>query len=99
MNENQKSNGNQLLGEKLNAEQKDILDHTEHRAAGGLYCGGGKDMDELVAAGLMEFAGRKSFVPDPYYRITSAGREALRATKQKSRTCTIYGGGITQFRV
>ncbi len=62
----------------LTAEQIGILHHTEHRAAGGLYCGGGKAMDALVAAGLMESAGRKSFVPDPYYRITSAGRAALR---------------------
>ena len=66
-------------GSALSREQLSILDHTEHRAAGGYYCGGGKDMDALVAAGLMEYAGRKSFVPDPYYKITSAGRSALRA--------------------
>jgi hypothetical protein len=66
-------------GSALSREQLSILDHTEHRAAGGYYCGGGKDMDALVAAGLMEYAGRKSFVPDPYYRITSAGRSAIRA--------------------
>jgi hypothetical protein len=62
----------------LSTEQRDILYHTEHRAAGGLYCGGGKDMNALVAAGLMESAGRKSFVPDEYFRITGAGRRALR---------------------
>jgi hypothetical protein len=66
-------------GSSLSREQLSILDHTEHRAAGGYYCGGGKDMDALVASGLMEYAGRKSFVPDPYYKITSAGRSALRA--------------------
>lgn len=64
--------------------QLDILYHTEHRAAGGYYCGGGKDMDTLVAAGLMEYAGRKSFVPDPYYKITSNGRAVLRAQNQKT---------------
>ena len=64
--------------------QLEILDHTEHRAAGGLYCGGSPDMDALVAAGLMEFAGRKSFVPDAYYRITSKGRALLRS--QNART-------------
>ena len=69
----------QAPGSALSREQLSILDHTEHRAAGGYYCGGGKDMDALVAAGLMEYAGRKSFVPDPYYKITSAGRAALRA--------------------
>ena len=46
------------LGSALSREQLSILDHTEHRAAGGYYCGGGKDMDALVAAGLMEYAGR-----------------------------------------
>lgn len=64
---------------ELNREQREILEHTVSRAAGGLYCGDGPDMQALVSAGLMEFAGRKSFVPDPYFRITSAGREALRA--------------------
>lgn len=68
-----------VTGYALNREQSEILYHTEHRAAGGFYCGGGKDMDALVAAGLMEYAGRKSFVPDPYYKITSKGRAALRA--------------------
>lgn len=63
----------------LTKEQRSILHHTEHRAAGGLYCGGGKDMDVLVAAGLMQSAGRKSFVPDEYFRITAAGRNALNA--------------------
>ena len=66
----------------LTHTQIEILDHTVHRAAQGLYCGGGPDMDALVAAGLMEYAGRKSFVPDPYLRITSKGREELmRSTK------------------
>ena len=63
----------------LNKEHIAIMDHTVRRAAGGLYCGGGKEMDELVDAKLMDPAGRKSFVPDPYFRITSAGREALRS--------------------
>ena len=63
----------------LTREQREILYHTEHRAAGGFYCGGGPDMDALVAAGLMQSAGHKSFVPDEYFRITSAGRAALRA--------------------
>ena len=61
----------------LTKNQYDILYHTAHRAAGGFYCGGGKDMDELVKLGLMESAGRKSFVPDEYFRITRAGRDRL----------------------
>lgn len=63
---------------ELNTEQKAILDHTAHRAAGGLFCGGGSDMQELVDLGLMESVGRKSFVPDEYFRMTGKGREALR---------------------
>ena len=35
-------------------------------------------MDFLVMRGLMESAGRKSFVPDAYYRLTGSGREAIR---------------------
>ncbi len=65
--------------ETLNTEQRAILEHTANRAAGGLYCGDSPDMQVLVANGLMEYAGRKSFVTDPYFRITAAGREALRA--------------------
>jgi len=37
----------------INKEQISILDHTIHRAAGGLYCGDSLDMQALVAAGLM----------------------------------------------
>lgn len=59
---------------KINAEQKAIIEHT---IKNGIFCGGGKDMDKLCDAGLMEFAGKKSFVPDPYYRVTSAGKKAL----------------------
>ena len=45
----------------------------------------GSDIDVLVAAGLMEYAGRKSFVPDPYYRITSQGRTVLRSQKHERK--------------
>ena len=63
---------------QLNSEQQEILKHTVYHAVGGLYCGDSPDMQALVAAGLMEFAGRKSFVPDPYFRITALGRETLK---------------------
>jgi hypothetical protein len=66
----------------LNREQLAILYHTVHMAAGGFYCGDSADMQVLVAAGLMESAGRKSFVPDEYFRITSTGREALCAAME-----------------
>jgi len=66
----------------LTRHERDILWHTEHRAAGGLYCG--EIPESLITDGLMEYAGRKSFVPDPYYRITSKGRKALRSAKFKT---------------
>jgi len=59
---------------ELNNEQKAIIEHT---IKNGLFCGGGKDMDELCDAGLMEYAGKKSFVPDPYYRITAKGEKVV----------------------
>ena len=66
-----------IMSETLSSEERDILLHTMHRAAGGLYCGSSPEMDSLVERGLMEYAGRKSFVPDPYYRITLKGFEVL----------------------
>ena len=69
----------------LNREQQEILIHTACRAAGGYYCGDSRyycgdsqDMQVLVAAGLMESAGRKSFVPDEYFRLTPKGCDWLR---------------------
>lgn len=66
---------------KLNAEQIAILQHTANRAANGLYCGDSLDMQVLVEAGLMEVAGRKPFVTDPYFQLTAKGRKKL--SKQK----------------
>ena len=66
----------------LNTEQLSILDHTMHRAAGGLYCGDSPDMEKLVANGFMVSAGRKSFVPSEYFRMTGRGREALKKAGQ-----------------
>lgn len=63
-------------------EQLEILRHTAYRAAGGLYCGGGADMDRLVRNGFMRCVGWKSFVPDPYFVITEAGRDILKANPQ-----------------
>lgn len=69
-------------GYALNREQREILDHTRHRAAGGHYCGGGKEMDALVAMGLMESHG--SFLGNPYFGITAEGVKALRAHTDSS---------------
>ena len=62
---------------ELSKEQVAIMHHTACRAVAGLYCGDSPDMQKLVEAGLMECAGQKSFVPDPYFRLTGKGREAL----------------------
>jgi len=61
----------------INQEQKEILDHTMHRAANGLYCGDSEDMQDLVKKGLMVSAGKKSFVPDEYFKITEKGRKVF----------------------
>jgi len=60
-----------------------ILDHTIHRASGGMYCGDSPDMQQLVAAGLMRSSGHKFFVPDEYFQITIEGREALKHDPSK----------------
>ena len=54
-----------------NKEQMEILNHTIRN---GYFCGGSKDMDVLCQKGLMEYAGRKSFVQDAYYKITAKGK-------------------------
>ena len=62
----------------ITSNQRDILDHTAYRAVGGFYCGDSGDMQELVHLGLMVSVGRKSFVPDEYFTLTGAGRQALK---------------------
>lgn len=68
---------------KLNKEQIAIMRHTTTGAPGGLYCGNSKDMQALVAGGLMVSAGRKSFVPDEYFRITKKGLLALQSPSKE----------------
>lgn len=58
----------------LNDEQKEIIEHT---IKNGIFCGESMAMDELCDEGLMEFAGKKSFVPDKYYRVTRKGKQAI----------------------
>ena len=56
---------------ELTKEHFEILKHT---AKNGLYCGDSPEMQELVEFKLMEPAGRKSFVPDPYFRVGPDGK-------------------------
>lgn len=65
--------------ESINKEQLSILRHTSQSASGALYCGDSPDMQGLVGAGLMAPAGRKSFVPEPYFALTNKGRAVLSA--------------------
>ena len=60
----------------FNDEHVEILKHTI-KCPGELYCGGSPEMDLLVERGYMESAGRKSFVPDEYYRLTGKGKQLL----------------------
>jgi len=52
-----------------------ILSHTSKNHQ-KLYCGSSKEMYELCLLGLMKSAGKKSFVPDGYFKITKAGESA-----------------------
>lgn len=65
----------------LTKKHIDIMEHTRDRAAGGYFCGDSPAMQELVAAGLMAYAGRKSYVPEPYFQLTVKGRGALRQSR------------------
>lgn len=59
---------------RLTAEHKAIM---EHAIKNGLFCGDSPEMQELRDVGFMEFAGKKSYVPDSYFRCTSEGKAAL----------------------
>ena len=61
----------------ITEEQIAILTHTEYKAVGKRYCGGGTDMEALVDVGLMKSLGRMAFVPDEYFTITEKGRQLL----------------------
>lgn len=64
----------------LRQEQIDILFHTTYRAANQVYCGGSKDMDELVALGYMTQVPAPSwYVDGRTYKITWQGRDWLNA--------------------
>ncbi len=58
----------------LTKNQADIIDHTLHRTANGLYCGNSDDMRALVEAGLMGSQGTTSFCPDEYFYVTAKGK-------------------------
>lgn len=59
---------------ELKSEHIEILKHTEKN---GFYCGDSEEMQELCDYKMMEYAGKKSFVPDPYFRLSKDGESAL----------------------
>lgn len=63
----------------LTSKHTEILEHTYFRAAGQTYCGMEHELDELCFIGFMQHVGRKSFVPEPYYRLTEYGRQYCEA--------------------
>ena len=67
----------------LTTNQFEILDHTEHRVANKQFCGGSRDMQELVTLGLMVSVGWKSFVPDEFFQITGKGQTVLKQNAKK----------------
>lgn len=62
----------------LNQEHQNILTHTLFGAANKRYCGNSKEMQELVAAGLMVSLGKVSFCPDEYFTITKEGAAVIK---------------------
>ena len=74
----------QTTAPAITREQLGILLHTRDRASAGAFCGDSPDMQELVRLGLMESAGRVSFVPDEYFRLTPAGRDFLREIPKRA---------------
>jgi len=65
----------------LNREQIAIMQHTSIHAARGYYCGDSPDMQALVAAGLMESAGKPGWCDNEYFSLTPAGHEALKEAR------------------
>jgi len=52
----------------LTKEEQEILQHTQNRAANGLFCGDSPSMQSLIRKGLMIYAGQKPFCPDKFFR-------------------------------
>jgi hypothetical protein len=64
------------MATKLLREHREILDHTL-RNNSGLFCGDSQEMQYLVDLGLMVYAGKKSFVPDPYFKLAPNWRQKM----------------------
>ena len=67
---------------KLTHEHVEIMRHTVSRAARRTYCGGGKEMTDLVAEGFMRSLGKVAWCDDEYFTITPSGLAALEAIEK-----------------
>lgn len=59
---------------ELTKEHIEILKHTDLNQR---YCGDEPALQELCDAGLMKCLGHQSFVPEPYYVLTTTGKETM----------------------
>ena len=73
--------------ELVRGEQLEILKHTNRN---GRFCGDSRDMQALVAKGLMRSLGKAAWCPDEYFQITGAGREAIKASSPNQKA-TVQG--------
>ncbi len=48
-----------------------------HTRKSRFFCGETDGVRSCVEKGWMRYAGRKSFVPDPYFELTSEGESVL----------------------
>ena len=59
---------------ELKKEHIGIMRHTDLNQ---VYCGSEPELEELCVAGIMKCLGKKSFFPEPYYSLTTKGKEEL----------------------
>lgn len=68
---------------ELTNEHIEILKHTEKA---GFFCGDSPEMRDLCKVKLMESAGRKSFVPDEYFKLMKDGKSVLDDLRELGET-------------
>ena len=56
---------------EITEEHIEILTHAKRNNR--MFCGDSKEMQDLCKLQMMEYIGQKSFVPDPYFKITKDG--------------------------
>lgn len=68
----------------LSLEERAILIHTRERDPDGRHCGDSEAIRRLVALRLMKSLGRGSWIPEEYFRLTTAGNLLLKHVRSKS---------------